>query len=131
MVLHDEGTGSHMSVYANLMKGEFDDDLSWPFCGVIVIRLLNQFSNKYHIDHEVPFSRDVPNEISGRVIVADSGLGVPQFVSHNKLHYDRYSNVGYLKSDSIKLLYSQCEDCRSLEISFFCGVVCEQTHFVS
>lgn len=100
----DEGSGTHLSVYANLMKGEFDDDLQWPFCGVVVIQLLNQFGDKGHIVHEVPFSRDVSSEIGGRVQdsdLAESGLGVPQFVAHSRLQLDRYTNIGFIKSDCL------------------------------
>ena len=32
---------THISVYAHLMKGEYDDDLDWPFEGIITVELLN------------------------------------------------------------------------------------------
>lgn len=105
----DEGDRTHVSVYANLMKGEFDDDLGWPFCGTVYIRLLNQYADKDHMEHEIPFSRDVPLEISGRVLnqdLAESGLGVPQFVAHSQLQFDRHSNIGYLKSDCLRFCVS-------------------------
>jgi TNF receptor-associated factor 4 len=100
----DEGAGSHVSVYANLMCGEFDDQLNWPFCGSILIRLKNQFSDKNHIEHDIPFSRDVSAEIGGRVTnqeLAESGLGVPRFVSLKELNYDSFTGVGYIKHNSL------------------------------
>ena len=36
-----DGRGTHVSVFAHLMKGEFDDHLKWPFLGNVTIQLLN------------------------------------------------------------------------------------------
>ena len=101
----DEGEGTHVSVYANLMRGEFDDSLTWPFCGIITVQLYNQYSDKAHIVHDIPFRKSVPVEISGRVVdqeLAESGLGVPQFITHGRLHYDMHTSIGYLKDDQLK-----------------------------
>ena len=104
----DEGSGTHVSVYANLMRGEFDDDLTWPFCGIIAMQLINQYGGGDkggNIVHEIPFTRDVPVEISGRVFdqdLAESGLGVPQFVAHGQLAFDRYANCGFIKNDCLR-----------------------------
>ena len=101
----DEGEGTHVSVYANLMRGEFDDVLGWPFSGVITIQLLNQLSDNGHIVHSIPFGRNVALEIAGRVVdqeLATSGLGVPQFIHHRMLAYDRHANTEYLKDDCLK-----------------------------
>ena len=34
-----DGEGTHVSVFVYLMRGEFDDDLKWPFSGEIMIEL--------------------------------------------------------------------------------------------
>ena len=39
---NDDGAGTHVSVYAYLMRGRNDDNLSWPFTGEVTITLLNQ-----------------------------------------------------------------------------------------
>ncbi len=44
----NSGFGSHLSVYACIVKGEFNDDLNWPFVGDIKIELLNQLEDKSH-----------------------------------------------------------------------------------
>ncbi|XP_011407980.2 PREDICTED: TNF receptor-associated factor 4-like [Amphimedon queenslandica] len=104
----DEGRGTHVSVYANLMRGEFDDELSWPFCGIVVIQLINQYGGGDkggHIVHEIPFTPDVPLEISDRILdqeLAESGLGVPQFVAHGQLQLDKYTNCGYLRNECLR-----------------------------
>ena len=43
-----------MSVYATLMRGEYDDQLKWPFEGDITIELHNWKEDKGH--HEDTFS---------------------------------------------------------------------------
>ncbi len=102
----DEGEGTHVSVYANLMRGEFDDNLTWPFFGTISVQLYNHSSDSGHIVHDIPFRKNVPQEIAGRVMadqeLAESGLGVPQFVLHAKLRFDKHTNTEYLKDDVLK-----------------------------
>ena len=101
----DEGTGTHVSVYANLMKGENDDDLRWPFRGTVTIQLLNQREDRAHCEHIIPFVRDTPLEIAGRVTeqeIAESGLGVPKFLHLSKLTFDRTENVEYLCKDTMR-----------------------------
>jgi hypothetical protein len=34
--------GSHVSLFVNLIQGEYDEQLKWPFCGEVTIQLLNQ-----------------------------------------------------------------------------------------
>ena len=40
------GKESHISLFFGIMKGEFDDDLQWPFTGKITITLVNQTGGK-------------------------------------------------------------------------------------
>ena len=37
-----KGAGSHLSVYVNLMHGEHDDNLSWPFQGNITVKVITE-----------------------------------------------------------------------------------------
>lgn len=107
----DEGEGTHVSVYANLMRGEFDDNLQWPFVGVITVQLYNQLSESNgHITNDIPFRRNVLPEISGRVEdqeLAESGLGVPQFIPHRQLTLNKHTNTEYLKDDTLKFCVSK------------------------
>ena len=40
------GEGSHLPIYACIMKGQHDDFLLWPFTGTIIIELLNWLEDK-------------------------------------------------------------------------------------
>ena len=50
------GKGTHISLYAALMKGEHDDSLQWPFEGNIVVELLNWREDQQHIVQNFAFS---------------------------------------------------------------------------
>ncbi len=43
-----DGEGTHVSVYLLIISGENDDELNWPFVGLISIELLNQLRDKNH-----------------------------------------------------------------------------------
>ena len=43
-----DGEGTHVSVYAYLMRGENDNHLPWPFTGTITVELLNQLEDDNH-----------------------------------------------------------------------------------
>ena len=46
-----EGEDTHVSVFAYLMRGKNDDNLSWPFQGEVTITLLNQLRYENHHTH--------------------------------------------------------------------------------
>ena len=89
---------THLSVRMMMMKGEFDDQLKWPFRGKITVQLLSQEDGD-HFVKEIPFknadadtcSRIVEGEISVR------GWGFKEFLPNTELR------PKYLKNDCIKL----------------------------
>ena len=73
---YDKGAGTHVSVYAYLMKGKNDDNLPWPFTGKVTITLFNQLADEKHHTRTVSFSQD--DEASRRVVggeMAPTGYG--------------------------------------------------------
>ena len=50
-----EGEGTHVSVYACLMRGEFDDHLKWPFRDHVTIAMLNQLKDNSHITETIHY----------------------------------------------------------------------------
>ena len=78
---------THVSVYINLMKGEFDNQLSWPLLGKFTIRLLKN-SNMEYCEHVVVFHDRISPRVSGRVVKGDKsieGFGVHKFIAHQSL----------------------------------------------
>ncbi len=96
------GEGTHVSVYASLMKGDNDDSLSWPFTWTVTIELLNQLEDKNHYKERLTFPAD--NVASQRVVNgerAQKGYGHPKLISHANLDYNAYENTQYLKDDTL------------------------------
>ena len=101
------GRGSHISVYAQLMRGDYDDELEWPFEGDIRVELLNWRADKIHHSNTISFSRYCGDgESSSRVTknVSSSALGKHQFISHTDLAPT--TNTEYLHDDYLKLRVS-------------------------
>ena len=99
-----EGKGTHVSAFAYLMQGGFDDILKWPFRGHVVIQLCNQLQDKYHRGYTIDFSETTDSSITGRVTSgerADSGCGYHTFIPHNDLNFDPTTNCQYLRNDCL------------------------------
>jgi len=98
------GKGTHISVFACLMRGKNDDSLSWPFTGKVTITLLNQLEDKNHHTKAVEFPQEVQTEVNVRVVNgdrADRGYGWVEFISHNQLGYHAEQNCQYLEDDCL------------------------------
>ena len=98
------GKGTHVSVYANAMRGAFDDNLKWPFQGRIVLQLCNQLEDKRHCGHIISFSKTTDPKAISRVTGqerAESGCGTPTLLAHNDLNFNPANNCQYLKNDCL------------------------------
>ncbi len=95
------GAGTHVSVYACLMKGDHDDTLTWPFTGSVTIELLNQLEDKNHYKGILAFIAH--QETSKRVVDRERGpgRGYTTFISHAALGYNASANTQYLKDDTL------------------------------
>ena len=100
------GRGTHVSVYAILMRGEHDQHLQWPFTGELIIELLNWREGKGHHKKIFPIISDF-----GFVQVTDQqqygqSRGWHQFISHSSLPYNSTTNTEYLRDDCLRLRVS-------------------------
>jgi len=99
-----KGKGTHVSVYAYLMRGEFDDHLKWPFHGRVVIQLRNQLQDKYHRGHFIKFNETTDAKATVPVISctrADKGVGTSTLIPHEDLNFNPTTNCQYLKNDCL------------------------------
>lgn len=97
------GKGTHLSVYLCLMKGLYDEQLTWPFSGKVEICLLNQISDEQHISVTTAFSDYDNDDIVGRVMhdrIGNKRPGYPMFVSHESLSKST-PVCQYLKDDCL------------------------------
>ena len=96
------GEATHVSVFFCLHRGEYDDQLKWPFRGDITIQLLNQSRDEGHWEMTVHFNDRAPDYVAARVVGKErdiSGWGYSKFIGHTEL---KTGNKEYLKKDSLK-----------------------------
>ena len=94
----NDGKGTHVSVFACLMKGENDDNLKWPFRGTITVTLLNQLQPNNHHLHNIHFVEEIAGDCANRVMEGrGAGWGTHTLISHNDL---KYKEEKYLKGDA-------------------------------
>ena len=98
---YDSGKGSHLSIYAYIMKGQHDDRLQWPFTGTIIIELLNWLEDKEHYKRTLTIDT---NKDFVRVTEGEYGNahGYEQFISHSSLTSST-TNTQYLYQDCIRV----------------------------
>ena len=60
------------------MRGEYDNELEWPFEGDIRVELLNWRADKNHHSHTIPFNRynDPDGTYSSRVTDQETADGL-------------------------------------------------------
>ena len=78
----------YICVYAHLMKGPNDDKLIWPFCGDVVVELVNWIEDNDHHRQVIELSRErITNNVCDRVLVGDKsvGWGKSQFIQHSAI----------------------------------------------
>ena len=98
--------GMHVSMFIQLMRGEFDNQLKWPFQSFIAVQLLNQEEDKDHKVQVIIFT-DAPGCPTQQVTKGDAhqGWGRKKFISHDELH------PKYLKNDSLYFRVSSDKYC--------------------
>ena len=94
----------YISVFAFLMRGEFDDRLKWPFQGHVTVAMLNQLEDNNHTSHTMRFTEAKSNSVIGRVTngdIASSGWGCQNFIAHTDLNFKPAKKCQYLKDDCL------------------------------
>lgn len=92
------GKGDHLSVYLVIMKGGYDDRLSWPFTNKVELTLTNENSQNDLSDVINP----EPANTSFRKPVAEANVasGFPRFAAHETLR-----KLGFVTNDTV---YIKC-----------------------
>ena len=124
---YDKGSGTHLSLFTCFMKGEFDNELPWPFYGNIVVKLLNQNADDHHHEYTIYYD-NTTTEYAGRMRIGtrSRGWGNSRFVSHQVLERSD-SRVQYLKDDCLKFqvceaLLTQKEGAQTQSLGYRCIV---------
>ncbi len=96
-----KGEGSHLSVYAFLMRGDNDNHLPWPFTGTVEIELLNQLDDGGHHSTKTDFGKPGRGERVKDGDRASTGYGQPKYIVQSALDYLSFRNCQYLKDDCL------------------------------
>ena len=85
-----------------MMKGDFDECLSWPFTKPIKLTLMHpKAKHKHEKTMELSTCHDFDSFQKPDNDAADNSIGYHKFISHESLHAN-----GYLKEDK---LFIKCE----------------------
>ena len=97
------GEGTHVSIFACLMPGPYDDHLKWPFRGEITIQIVNQAGDHSHVEDTIPYNDETVDIYAGRVIGEEraNGWGFDKFLAHTDLEYNAAKKTQYLKENII------------------------------
>ena len=100
------GTGDAVAVVVSIVKGDYDDQLQWPFEGIITVQALNHISNSAHsVSQKFKFSgggyecQRVTDETQ-----LEYGCWCDQFIRYDSLYYNQMNNSQYLKVDCLFFL---------------------------
>lgn len=86
--------GSFLSVFVALMRGEYDDELEWPFVGVVYIDVYNTLTKSWDAQPEIEFESTDNIQFTGRPkeSFANPGLGIPSWLPLQEVHRCYYHN---------------------------------------
>ena len=103
---YGSGEGTHVSVAAYLMRGENDDNLTWPFTGSVTVKLLNQLADQWHHKAMITYPEGKNDQHNRRVEVGrerSTAWGHFRFISHIVLGHNPWPrNIRqYLKDDCL------------------------------
>ena len=94
--------GKHVSIYFCLLKGEYDNDLTWPMNIKMKVKILNWCKNENHI-MEICGIFDSRVTDSNKTTVSGE---LPQFCTHSTL-LTASEATKYIKDDCIHVSLSQ------------------------
>ena len=82
------GKGTHLSLFVAIMRGEYDDQLQWPFEGKVTIQTRMQ-SEKWGNDTTLTFDGTAPHECRKRPqsCVSNVSWGFSKFIKHDQLQF--------------------------------------------
>ena len=96
----EKGEGSHISVFINLMKGDYDDNLKWPIATrKSDLKLLNQLRNRDHHTVTIVYPKEDNEKSMQRVVERDRAELVYAFIPHVDLEFNAAKNCQYLKDN--------------------------------
>ena len=103
---YGSGEGTHVSVGVRMMKGEYDDSLTFPFRRVFTVEIINWLQDKHHIQCTIPITDDTDDDhrAGGRVTTTTYAPEFTYFdILHSSLPYNPTTNTQYLDDDCMRI----------------------------
>uniref|UniRef100_A0A1X7VWS2 MATH domain-containing protein n=1 Tax=Amphimedon queenslandica TaxID=400682 RepID=A0A1X7VWS2_AMPQE len=100
------GENSHVSIYCVLMKGEYDNELKWPFTADVVVDILNWMHDSHHHRVVLKVNEDSVHSSRTRVDQANElghGWGNSKAIEFGSLFPTNSSPVQYLLDDCMRI----------------------------
>ena len=98
-------TGTNVSMCICVMKGDYDDTLTWPIRYKCAITLLNQLEDKYHhYVSPITCSEDEETKMNSGITgdkLIGQGRCYSDFIPHDQLGLQEDKQCQYLKDDSL------------------------------
>ena len=93
-----KGKGTHLSLYVALLRGEYDDELEWPFKGTVNIQLYNYTTFAWETYPAIEFEDSDDIKFTGRPhdTFSNLALGIPRWVSLEDIKFN-YSHKGMVR----------------------------------
>ena len=92
-----DARGAYVSLYVGIVRGEFDDQLHWPFDGRITVQAYNRTTEQWSNKHTIVMNKEECSKQVERCvdILTRGGRGCSTFLSLSDLNDD------YLKGTTI------------------------------
>ena len=108
---NDQSKGKWLSIYAYLMKGEYDDFLEWPFNGRVTVEIRNLTGNSFNYgklinfaDHADPF-QEIRSRVTGDRYLSSQCLGCSRVMPFSSM-FPRatvFPGIQYIRNDSLRI----------------------------
>ena len=102
------GAGTHVSVYVQIIQGEYDDTLTWPYTRTVTFEIINWKDDSNHVKKTSNFSYEGaraepdPCGIKPTSENSNTGWGNPKVLPHSEL----YCNNQYINNDVLYIKHS-------------------------
>ena len=109
VIASPQGSGTHMSLYVQLRRGEFDDQLQWPFNGQITIEAYNWTTCQWSASVTINLTKaEGQGYVNRPKMFRNGSTGYDRYISNADLDHHYLNVVGRdclsLRVSSIKLL---------------------------
>ena len=87
--------GTHVSAFTNVLAGQYDYQLQWPFLGTVTYELLNQLEDNNH--HRMEVMHNASHDMRAN----STCYGYSKFIPHSSLSHNPAINTQYLLDDTL------------------------------